>query len=120
MPEQAAGDPGFRRGDERQNGSLKPGGSGRPLVILPISSLLTRSALSRASLKAAASRSSSICFSAGTIRLSSIAIALMRPFPAARLLTRPPPATPPPPPPSRLPRPPPPPARPPPPPPLPP
>ena len=44
---------------------MKPGGSGRPAVILLISCWLTASALARASLKAAAIRSSSICFSDG-------------------------------------------------------
>ena len=50
-----------------QKGSLKPGGSGRPLVILDISLPDAASALVRASLMAAASRSSSIPFSDGCI-----------------------------------------------------
>src|SRR3546814_1479879 len=41
-----------------QKGSLKPGGSGRPAVILPISALETSSAFLRASLNAAVMRRS--------------------------------------------------------------
>ena len=78
----------------RQTGSLNPGGSGRPAVILPISCPATESALARASLKAAVMRSSSICFSLATISESSIAMPMMRPLALARTLTRPPPETP--------------------------
>jgi RNA polymerase sigma-32 factor len=47
------------------------------------------SALRRASLIAAATRSSTICFSDGTSRLSSMSTEMMRPLAVARILTRP-------------------------------
>src|SRR5262245_46087536 len=47
------------RSSHPQNGSLKPGGSGRPDVIEPIFSCEVASALRTASLNAAATRSSS-------------------------------------------------------------
>src|SRR6201996_4121565 len=54
-----------------QNGSLNPGGSGRPEVIPPIFSCAVASALRTASLNAAATRSSSMSLSQAS-RLASI------------------------------------------------
>src|SRR3954469_7547780 len=71
-----------------------PGGSGSPPVTSFIFSCSSASALRRASAWAATMRSSTISFSDGLIRLSSILTPFISPLPESLTLTRPPPDVP--------------------------
>ena len=82
------------RSTSAEKGSLKPGGSCIDPCIFCISDAAALSALVLASLRAAATRSSSIDFSDGESRLSSMFTARMRPFAVARIFTKPPPDAP--------------------------
>src|SRR5688572_31910664 len=84
----------FPRENYPNPGKFSPGGRPMPCWIACISRAAAWSALLRASLNAAVTRSSRICLSSGTIRLSSIDTPRMRPLAVQRILTSPPPETP--------------------------
>src|SRR5262245_46591782 len=81
------------RSNAAQN-SFIPGGSGKPPVTLFIFSCISVSALRRASVWAAMTRSSMICFSEGFISVSSILTPFISPLPDSLTVTRPPPEVP--------------------------